>query len=55
MLIAIVYDSGYGHAARQIGDKLGAVAQTDGDAGPDIAPIESDLKTAAHLGTAYLS
>ena len=34
----------------RMGSWLGAMAQSDNDVGPDAAPIESDLKTAAHLG-----
>lgn len=34
----------------RLGSWLGAMAQSDNDAGPDAAPIDSDLKTAAHLG-----
>lgn len=33
----------------RIGGWLGAMAQSD-DASPEVTPIESDLKTAAHLG-----
>jgi NAD(P)H dehydrogenase (quinone) len=34
----------------RLGSYLGAMAQSNHDAGPDIAPITADLKTAAHLG-----
>ncbi len=34
----------------RIGSWLGAMAQANGDEGPDIAPIDSDLATAQHLG-----
>ena len=34
----------------RIGSYLGAMAQSNADQGPDVAPIPSDLKTAAHLG-----
>ncbi len=34
----------------RLGSWLGAMAQSNVDEGPDVAPIESDLKTAAHLG-----
>ena len=34
----------------RLGSWLGAMAQSNGDQGPDATPIESDLKTAAHLG-----
>ena len=34
----------------RIGSFLGAMAQSDGDAGPDLAPPPSDLETAAELG-----
>lgn len=34
----------------RLGSWLGAMAQSDSDAGPDIAPPESDLRTAAYLG-----
>ncbi len=55
MLITVLYDSGYGHTAKQpqeknrVGGWLGAMAQSD-DASPDITPIQSDIETAAHLG-----
>jgi multimeric flavodoxin WrbA len=32
------------------GSWLGAMAQSNMDQGPEATPIESDLKTAAHLG-----
>jgi len=34
----------------RLGSFLGAMAQSNADQGPDVAPIESDLKTAAILG-----
>jgi len=34
----------------RIGSYLGAMAQSDSDASPEKAPIESDRKTAEHLG-----
>jgi multimeric flavodoxin WrbA len=34
----------------RLGSFLGAMAQSNGDAGPDIAPPRSDLLTAEHLG-----
>ncbi|MGO7860166.1 flavodoxin family protein [Rhizobium ruizarguesonis] len=34
----------------RLGSWLGAVAQSNMDEGPEIAPISSDLQTAAHLG-----
>ena len=34
----------------RLGSWLGAMAQSNSDEGPDVAPIESDLKTAGHLG-----
>jgi NAD(P)H dehydrogenase (quinone) len=34
----------------RLGSFLGAIAQSNGDAGPDIAPPRSDLLTAEHLG-----
>jgi multimeric flavodoxin WrbA len=34
----------------RIGVWLGAAAQSHGDLGPDLAPPDSDLRTAAHLG-----
>jgi multimeric flavodoxin WrbA len=34
----------------RLGSFLGAMAQSNADEGPDAGPIESDLKTAAHLG-----
>jgi len=34
----------------RLGSWLGAMAQSNGDQGPDATPIESDLKTAAYLG-----
>ncbi|MBB3999556.1 flavodoxin family protein [Aureimonas pseudogalii] len=38
------------HDLNRLGSWLGAMAQSNIDEGPDVAPIESDLKTAAHLG-----
>jgi hypothetical protein len=34
----------------RLGSFLGAMAQSNTDQGSDLAPIESDLKTAEHLG-----
>jgi multimeric flavodoxin WrbA len=34
----------------RLGSFIGAMAQSNKDAGPDLAPIESDRKTAEHLG-----
>ena len=34
----------------RLGSWLGAMAQSNGDEGPDLSPIESDLKTASYLG-----
>lgn len=34
----------------RLGSWLGAMAQANGDEGPDVAPIRSDLDTARHLG-----
>lgn len=34
----------------RLGSWLGAMAQSNGDQGPDDTPIQSDLETAAHLG-----
>lgn len=34
----------------RLGSWLGAMAQSNNDQGPDVAPPESDLLTAAHLG-----
>lgn len=34
----------------RLGGFLGAMAQSNSDAGPDLAPTAADLKTAAHLG-----
>jgi multimeric flavodoxin WrbA len=34
----------------RLGSWLGAMAQSDTDAGPDVTPPESDLRTAAYLG-----
>jgi NAD(P)H dehydrogenase (quinone) len=38
------------HDLNRLGSWLGAMAQSNGDQGPDDAPITSDLETAAHLG-----
>jgi NAD(P)H dehydrogenase (quinone) len=38
------------HDMNRLGSWLGAMAQSNNDEGPDLAPIESDLKTAAYLG-----
>ena len=35
----------------RLGSWLGAMSQSNSDAGPDTAPITSDLKTAEYLGT----
>ena len=45
-------DSSHGsvHDLNRLGSWLGAMAQSNGDQGPDDAPITSDLETAAHLG-----
>jgi NAD(P)H dehydrogenase (quinone) len=34
----------------RLGSFMGAMAQANSDQGPDVAPIESDLLTAEHLG-----
>jgi multimeric flavodoxin WrbA len=34
----------------RLGSYLGAMAQSNHDAGPEVAPRDSDLRTAAHLG-----
>lgn len=34
----------------RLGSWIGAMAQSNGDEGPDKSPIDSDLRTAAHLG-----
>jgi multimeric flavodoxin WrbA len=34
----------------RLGSYLGAMAQSNSDAAPEIAPTSSDLRTAAHLG-----
>ncbi|MGB4811435.1 MAG: flavodoxin family protein [Methylophilaceae bacterium] len=34
----------------RLGSFMGAMAQANNDQGPDLAPIESDLRTAEHLG-----
>ncbi|MCE5247504.1 MAG: flavodoxin family protein [Candidatus Polarisedimenticolia bacterium] len=34
----------------RLGSSLGAMAQSNADQGPDVAPLPSDLKTAEHLG-----
>lgn len=34
----------------RLGSWLGAMAQSNVDEGPEVAPVESDLRTAAHLG-----
>ena len=38
------------HDLNRLGSWLGAMAQSNGDQGPDDTPITSDLETAAHLG-----
>ncbi len=39
-----------GAELNRLGSWLGAMAQSNGDEGPDLSPIESDLKTSAYLG-----
>jgi len=34
----------------RLGSWLGAMAQSNSDEGPDLSPIESDLRTATYLG-----
>ena len=34
----------------RLGGFLGAMAQANSDQGPDVAPLQSDLLTAEHLG-----
>lgn len=34
----------------RLGSSLGAMAQSNIDEGPDVAPLQSDLRTAEHLG-----
>ena len=38
------------HDLNRLGSWLGAMAQSNGDQGPEQAPIQSDLDTAAYLG-----
>ena len=38
------------HDLNRLGSWLGAMAQSNGDQGPDDTPIRSDLETAAYLG-----
>lgn len=38
------------HDLNRLGSWLGAMAQSNGDQGPDTTPIQSDLDTAAYLG-----
>jgi len=38
------------HDLNRLGSWLGAMAQSNGDQGPDDVPIQSDLDTAAYLG-----
>jgi len=38
------------HDLNRLGSWLGAMAQSNGDQGPNDTPIKSDLDTAAHLG-----
>ena len=38
------------HDLNRLGSWLGAMAQSNGDQGPDTTPIKSDLDTAAYLG-----
>ena len=47
MQISIVYDSGYGHAARQAHSVAASVRR---GRCPDDTSIQSDLDTAAYLG-----
>lgn len=42
--------SGSANDLNRIGGWLGAMAQSHGDLGPDVAPPDADLRTAAHLG-----
>lgn len=42
--------SGSAEDLNRLGSFLGAMAQSNGDAGPDIAPPKSDLETAEELG-----
>ncbi len=42
--------TGSGDELNRLGSWLGAMAQSNMDEGPDVAPIGSDLRTAAHLG-----
>lgn len=44
------HSGGSVHDLNRLGSWLGAMAQSNGDQGPDDAPIKSDLDTAAHLG-----
>ena len=45
-------DSSHGsvHDLNRLGSWLGAMAQSNGDQGPEQAPIQSDLETASYLG-----
>jgi NAD(P)H dehydrogenase (quinone) len=38
------------HDLNRLGSWLGAMAQSNVDEGPEVAPLESDLRTASHLG-----
>jgi hypothetical protein len=40
------------HDLNRLGSWLGAMAQSNTDEGPEVASIESDLKTASHLESA---
>jgi NAD(P)H dehydrogenase (quinone) len=42
--------TGSGEDLNRLGSFLGAMAQSDGDAGPDVAPPDSDRRTAEALG-----
>jgi multimeric flavodoxin WrbA len=44
------HSGGSVHDLNRLGSWLGAMAQSNGDQGPDDSPIKSDLDTAAHLG-----
>lgn len=38
------------HDLNRLGSWLGAMAQSNVDEGPELAPLDSDLRTASHLG-----
>jgi NAD(P)H dehydrogenase (quinone) len=42
--------SGNENDLNRLGSWLGAMAQSNSDQGPDVAPIDSDLQTASYLG-----